>query len=224
MVNLLATAYPDWSRERAETLAASFQLPSLPERPVAFTDTLPAAWDQENAPDLAAATVGAERNCRYLQWRYADHPTFAYRFLAVPEGRRTGLAVWRLETIRAATPAGREDLDRIARLVEFLPSSADNARQLAHGFLQQAAAAGAFAADSYCYHGQTRTWLEQAGFAAVGEHGDQRAVPSRFQPLDGKGGAILSAIFVPDGTPAVTAAPDCPWYWTRSDSDQDRPN
>ena len=39
-----------------------------------------------------------------------------------------------------------------------------------------------------------------------------------------KGGGILSAVFVPEGSPAVTASADCLWYWTRSDSDQDRPN
>src|SRR5205807_1646825 len=136
MVQLLTTAYPDWTRERALALPESLESKRLPEAHVALSDAIPPARDQERAAPSA--------------------------------------------------PAG-----------------------------------GAFAADYYCYHGQTRTWLEEAGFAAIGEGGDRRAVPSRFQPLDGKGGGILSAVFVPEGSPAVTASADCLWYWTRSDSDQD---
>ena len=41
---------------------------------------------------------------------------------------------------------------------------------------------------------------------------------------DGKGGGILSAMFMQTEVPACADAGDCPWYWTKSDSDQDRPN
>ena len=49
-------------------------------------------------------------------------------------------------------------------------------------------------------------------------------LPSRFQPLDGKGGGIMSAIFLRDAKSPTQDDCECPWYWTKSDSDQDRPN
>ena len=83
---------------------------------------------------------------------------------------------------------------------------------------------GALGADFYGYHGQTRCWLQQLGFRESAHHPDGRSIPSRFQPLDGKGGGILSAMFLQSELPACADAADCPWYWTKSDSDQDRPN
>src|SRR5947209_8872978 len=65
MVQLLTTAYPDWTRERALALAESLELKRLPESHVAFSDAIPPAWDQESAATFAAATVGAERSLQY---------------------------------------------------------------------------------------------------------------------------------------------------------------
>jgi hypothetical protein len=159
-----------------------------------------------------------------LGWRYQSHPEFLYRILTVREGKRTGLAVWRLETIHHATPHGREPVDHIGRLVEFLPASQANARALLACFWQAVHEADAIGADYYGYHGGIRAWLHTAGFHALSSCADGLAMPARFQPLDSQGGSIVSAVFVPQDMPACTAAPECSWYWTKSDADQDRPN
>ena len=100
--------------------------------------------------------MGAARDAAYLTWRYRKHPVFEYRFVTVAEGGRTGLAVWRLEPIRRQTPEGRVDVDRIGRLVEFLPVSAENAEALFAAFIRELGEAGAMGADYYGYHSQTR--------------------------------------------------------------------
>jgi len=150
-------------------------------------------------------------------------PRFAYRMVTVPEGERTGLLVWRLETIRRSVPEGREDVDRIARIVELLPASEENARRLLAAALGEMEAAGALGADFYGYHAGANRALEEAGFLDCGSIEDGERLPSRFQPLDGKGGGILSAMFLKEPAPGF-APPDSAWYWTKSDSDQDRPN
>jgi N-acetylglutamate synthase-like GNAT family acetyltransferase len=224
MLNLLSAAHPDWSVERARALAQPFVLPGVPDRSIECCEALPEDWDRTDWPRIAAATIGAARDRDYLSWRYLAHPVFENRILAVPEGGRTGLAVWRLETIRRETPEGRVDVDKIGRLVDFLPASRENARALATVFLQKVCTAGAFAADFHGYHGETRAWLEAAGFRPVSSHPDGESIPARFQPLDGKGGRILSAMFLDEKLPPCGDAADCSWYWTKSDSDQDRPN
>lgn len=224
MVNLLTVAHPDWPADRARALAKPFELGALPEGATACSDKVPAGWDRADWPRIAASTIGAARDRDYLDWRYARHPVFNYRVIAVPEGDRTGLAVWRLETIRRQTPEGRVDIDKFGRLIEFLPASRANARKLGAAFLEHLCGAGAFGADFYGYHGETRTWLEEVGFRPTADHPDGDAIPSRFQPLDGKGGGILSAMFLAEPLPGCNDAIDCPWYWTKSDSDQDRPN
>jgi hypothetical protein len=225
MANLLEIAHPDWTKERAAAMAEAFRLvtPQQPAPAVEFG--IPAGWDEKDWPEIAATTVGAARDSEYLTWRYMQHPTFTYRIVTVRDGSRTGLLVWRLETIRRATPEGRVDVDRIGRLVEFLPASPGNAEALFSAFIHELRAADAIGADFYGYHSATRELLTSMGFHEAAAHPDGEAIPSRFQPLDGKGGGIMSALFVQDATsPAGAAEGACPWYWTKSDSDQDRPN
>jgi Acetyltransferase (GNAT) domain len=224
LVNLLRMTYPDWPSDRAEKLARDFRIMGIPSVSVRSTSALPANWDKNGWPKFGTKLVGAARDLDYLTWRYCNHPCFRYRAMTVEEGDRPGLLIWRLETIRRATPEGLENVDRIGRLVEFLPSSRNNAKALLSRFWQELAEAGAFAADYYGYYGESRVWLQESGFREVGEHPDGPAIPSRFQPLEPKGGNILSAVFVGDQVPACSMDLACNWYWTKSDSDQDRPN
>jgi hypothetical protein len=226
LVRLLSIAHPDWEAAAARTLAERFVLPARPvssSSSAASSDTLPADWDRADWPVIAAETIGAARDLAYLRWRYVEHPRFTYRIVTVPEGGRTGLLIWRLETIRQATPEGRVDIDHLARIVEVLPVSEANGAQLVHAALAQIEAAGALGADFYGYHSAANCCLERAGFVDTATVAEGAQIPSRFQPLDGKGGGILSAMFLKAAAPAFTPA-DCPWYWTKSDSDQDRPN
>ncbi len=224
MANLLQAAYPDWTAPRAREMADAFVLRQASAVECESSPLIPRSWDANEWPAIAGRTIGAVRDAAYLNWRYRKHPIFEYRFIAVRDGSLTGLAVWRLETIRRQTPEGRLDLDKIGRLVEFLPASTSNGEALMSAFARELRDAGAFGADFYGYHGQTRCMLRQFGFRETSHHPDGRAIPSRFQPLDGKGGGILSAMFMQSEVPACADAGDCPWYWTKSDSDQDRPN
>jgi len=220
---LIHLAHPEWSAAKADDLALHFELPSLRE-PFHAGCRIPDNWDSHNWLDLAQRTVGAARNLRYLNWRYLKHPTFRYRVVTVPDGPRTGLAIWRLEPITTETEGRRVEIEKIGRLVEFLPASESNAIALAGAVLSQAAEQQAIGVDFYGYHGLCRAWLEQAGFLAVDSHPEGMAIPSRFQPLDGHDGSILAAMFVMGDLPPCTGGANCSWYWTKSDSDQDRPN
>jgi hypothetical protein len=224
VTHLLRLAYPDWSATRAHALAKALRYQQDHEEAGSHGTTIPANWDTQDWPRWAACTVGAVRDTAYLRWRYQSHPDFTYRILTVREGQRTGLAVWRLETIYRATPRGREPVDRIGRLVEFLPASRTNAEALLECLWQALREADVIGADYYGYHGGISSWLHGAGFHAVQHCADGLAMPARFQPLDGKGGRIVSAVFAPDDVPECAAELQCPWYWTKSDADQDRPN
>jgi hypothetical protein len=224
MVSLLQLACPAWQADRAEALACHFRLVALPKVSVKCTETLSPSWDDDDWPQIASHTVGAARNLDYLTWRYIEHTCFNYRLITVPEGDRTGLAVWRLETIRGAASQGLEEVDRLGRLVEFLPVSRNNAKDLLALFWQALHTADALGADYYGYHGRIGGWLRDLGFHDVESHPDGLAIPARFQPLENKGGRILSAIFVSADVPPCAVDPHCVWYWTKSDADQDRPN
>jgi Acetyltransferase (GNAT) domain len=224
MVELLRLAYPDWQADRANTLARFFEWRGVFETALPCEKRVPPGWDRLDWPQIASRTIGAVRDLDYLTWRYLEHPCFKYQFIALPEEERTGLAVWRLETIHMATPRGLEEVDRIGRLVEFLPVSEHNAKNLLSLFVQELHNANAFAADYYGYHGETRAWLRKFGFHGVDGHPDGQTIPTRFQPLDQHGGRLISAVLVGNETPVCSMAADSLWYWTKSDGDQDRPN
>ena len=222
--NLFRLAHPHWDSGHAEELARFFTLNHIPPISVPFVRTLPPSWDTCDWPKIASQTAGAARDLNYLTWRYLKHPCFEYQIVAVAEGERTGLLVWRLETIRRATPHGREEVDRIGRLVEFLPVSRNNAENLLSVFLNELKNANALGADFYGFHGESGGWLEELGFRRVEQRPDGESIPARFQPLDPRPSHILSAVFFPEQLPVCSGDPQCVWYWTKSDADQDRPN
>ena len=221
---MLQLTYPDWTRERAEALAQAFVVPECSQQIVDHGITLPASWDHIDWPAIAAETVGAVRDSDYLNWRYVQHPSFKYGIVTVPEGNRTGLGVWRLEAIQKETPEGRVVVDHVGRLVEFLPVSENNGRDLIAALVGEMRTADVLGMDFYGYHGPSRLILENNGVRDIGGHIDGTLIPSRFQPLDIHGGGILNAMFVQEGLPSCTSETNSPWYWTKSDSDQDRPN
>lgn len=223
MAQLVRVAHPEFAEARALELGTAFELRQMSEPAGDSSDQLPRDWDAVDWPLLAARTVGATRDAVYLKWRYLDHPCFRYRIIAIRDNDRSGLLIWRLETARQATADGRTDIDRIGRVVEFLPVHAANARKLLAAFLHQLKAADALGADFYGYHGGIRQMLSEACFREAEHHPDGGMIPARLQPVEA-GGGMLNAMFADPDLPPCTLQPDCPWYWTKSDSDQDRPN
>jgi hypothetical protein len=132
--------------------------------------------------------------------------------------------VWRLETIHHATPQGLEAVDRIGRLVEFLPVSHHNAIDLFSSFVDELCHADVLGADYYGYHSRLGLWLEQLDFRRVAGHADGHVIPAWFQPLEAKGGQITSAVCIPSDVPSCVVDPQYNWYWTKSDADQNRLN
>jgi hypothetical protein len=224
LVRLLCLLYPSWSTSRARTLAQALRLPDESGEIAPANSAVPAQWDDRDWPYWTARTVGAARNYDYLHWRYGNHPCFTYQIIAIPDGDRNGLLIWRLEIMRRSMPHGLEDIDRIGRLVEFLPASRHNAHVLLTQFCRMLRKADALGADYYGYHGEVGHWLHELGFRMLRDNEDGLAIPARFQPLDSKGSSILSAVFVPEDVPVCSTDLNCLWYWTKSDADQDRPN
>jgi len=224
MAGLLRIAHPDWTNGEVDCLTERHLVTATFNDSGVAGRSIPEDWDQADWSEIAPTVIGAARDRDYLEWRYLRHPQFQYRFITMREGSRTGLAVWRLETIHQALPDGtRQPVDRFARVVEFLPVSNENASALLGCLFSAIRQEDAVGADYYGYHGRTRALLNKSGFQEA-EESAAGQIPSRFQPLDGKGGNILSAGFLPAGVPPCTLDADCPWYWTKSDSDQDRPN
>ena len=226
MARLLHVAHPEWQGDEAESLTSFFARP-IADATKSFDvrSELPDDWDECDWKSMAETSVGVARDSDFINWRYRTHPVFQYRFQSVRDGVRSGLAVWRLETIRRQTENGIEDFDKIGRLVEFLPSSEQNARQLFTAFINELHQAGALGCDYYGFHGRTRRWLQEIGFPLVVDHPQSACIPTLFQPLDGKkSGGILSAMFLKADVPRQWVSDECCWYWTKADSDQDRPN
>lgn len=215
---LVAAAHPAVEAATLRDLSRAFQAVPGPAPTLNGLDL--ARWEAEDWPRLAARRVGAARDRRFLTWRYLQHPLFTYRILGVEEGGAQGLLVWRREVIRQRGPNGDRDLEVWGRIVELLPTSAANARALLSALTEDLRAEGALGADWYGTHAETAAWAAAAGLLPVDTHPAGRLIPARCQPLDGKAVQLMSALTCTAGSPLTS--PD--WYWTRADSDQDRPN
>lgn len=218
---LLHIAYKDWDEARVNGIVAHF-LTGVPSSPDAVVG-LPVDWDAHGWSAIAPTVVGATRDHEYLKWRYVDHPRFAYRVVSVREREVVALAVWRAETIMA--PGQAEPLCRMGRVVEFLVPDLALGPRLCSALLRDMVTEGMAAADYYGYHHGTGVLLDELGFRVTSSAADGGGIPSRFQPLDGGGGRLISALRAP-GLPVPSFPPtaDCRWLWTKGDSDQDRPN
>jgi hypothetical protein len=181
--------------------------------------TDPDAWDRHGWMPWAMKTIGCARNHAYLGWRYLQHPTYRYDTAVIADKTRLGLVVWRVETpFMLGADGVRMAFAPVVRIVEFLPASEANARQLMGHCLRAARAAGALTADFYGYCEEVMGILQKLGFLVA--TGDSAvALPNLTQPID-IGSGIRSAVKIA----GRGEEPDGDWYWTRSDSDQDRPN
>lgn len=219
MASLIALAQPEWDAARVRDLAASFETAIDTDEACALVRELPRDWDEKSWPKFEQGMIGASRSASYLDWRYLRHPAFSYRILTAAGEESDGLLIWRLEEIRHKDHV----VDRIGRIVEFMPTSQENARLLLAALARDLQSCYALGADYYSYHGPTGVWIRACGMRSCQSHPDGESLPARFQPLDGRGGGIMAAMFRSSTLPALKSGDDCAWYWTKSDSDQDRP-
>lgn len=179
------------------------------ERVERFTTEIDTVWDRLT-PALGA---GTRRSAEYLNWRYAAHPSFSYRcFESRRDGRCTGAGVYRIETVR-----GRQV--RFGRVVELFAGEGD-AAALLDAIRADADSQDVAALDFFCTSPHVSRALSAVGFV----HGEGTAaahLPMLLQPLDYRRSAIH---FMALAGAALDPPGSTPWYITRSDADQDRPN
>ena len=178
-------------------------------------------WDNNGWEIWRYKTVGCSRNYQYLKWRYLEHPIYRYESRILPDGANIGLIIWRVEMTSKANLIGQlEEFLPIARIVEFLPTSDINAIELMSEFIKYSDSLGVVAGDFYCYNQEICQILNNIGFLTSNIH-TGIVLPNYTQPV-ANGGVIRSAINIAQSHKIDANASS--WYWTRSDSDQDRPN
>ncbi len=175
----------------------------------AFGGDATTLWDS----GAGVRVAGTRRSAEFLNWRYANHPTFTHRlFERRRGGRLTGLAVVRIEQVRDMPV-------RVARILELLTDDGRLASLLG-AVVEDAAAEGAAIADFFCGTRRFDSALREAGFFDGSEPSVTR-IPMLFQPLDrGRAGILFMAHL--QKAREVSAASE--WYVTKSDGDQDRPS
>ena len=174
-----------------------------------------ADWDMHGWPEWRDKTIGCSRASDFLTWRYTNHPSYRYEMRVIPDGDQFGLIVWRIEM--AQTESGTYPFTRI---VEFLPASLENAKSLLCVCLHASRQASAIGADFYCYSRPICEMLGEIGFYFPQESAEV-TLPNYTQPV-AKSRDIRSSIKIAGQQADLSQSPD--WYWTRADSDQDRPN
>lgn len=178
-------------------------------------------WDRKGWGVWSEKTIGCARDYSYLTWRYLQHPIYKYETRVIAEDEKLGLIVWRIETTLKANSKGKlVAYVPFGRIVEFLPTSEANARELMSRCLIEVSAVGALAADFYCYNIELIGILQRIGFS-ISDNASYVHLPNHTQPI-ARGSNIRSTIKT-FAREEITAQ-DAEWYWTRSDSDQDRPS
>jgi len=217
---LMAQSYPDWSQSRIDQLTRRLTvLPPVSARPDVVRN-IPRDWDDTTWKILSGRMVGAARTAEYLQWRYAEHPVYDYRFVTIENDDGPGLAVWRREEIEQKAA---NNLGAVGRIMEILAPTSRCAQSLIGCLCADLWASDVFAADYMGYSGEAGEALLGSGFKLVETETDGAMIPCRFQPIDTKMTTLHSAISLLGDGPDSKYDANCPWIWTKGDGDMDRP-
>lgn len=178
-----------------------------------FDDEYDAVWAQMRA----LVQLATERDARYMNWRYNDHPRFRYHTLRVRGADGTAYFVWRQEEV-AATGAQVARLcdaigtpDAVAAAVPALIAAWRDIPRLAFG-------------DFFCSHDGVLAALLAGGFVHALPH-PGLDLARLFSPLAGE--VRKTVYFSISFGPGVTLTPRPEpgrFYLTKSDANQDRPN
>lgn len=177
-------------------------------------------WNTFYYTHIAPKTIGVSRNYEFLNWRYLNHPTFDYLVYTVQDqlGNYEGLLVARVEKIVNNTA-------KILRIVEFISKNQDASITLANKIVEIGTEKDVLFADFYCTTDMFNFGLESVGFKKeFTSEDDQLVLPSRFQPVD-LSVVNLNAVMSFYGKKVRRLNLfDNNIYFTKGDSDQDRPN
>lgn len=219
---LLSALYPTHSTYSLKEMVNFFHFPI--EQVNAFSKNDLQAdlsdWDQYGWKHFSTQSICASRHSDYLQWRYLRHPIFTYHLSIFPSDDQLGLLVYRVEPFSFQDQDGSQRNEVLLRVVELLPVSQTNLQQMLFFLYQQLITHNAIGFDLWGFYGPCDLWLKSLGFHTTDEHPFGMLFPSRFQPLEPNATTIMSAF---KGI-ALIPKPNSDWYWTKSDSDQDRPN
>ncbi|MCX7836045.1 MAG: GNAT family N-acetyltransferase [bacterium] len=220
---LLAALYPDIPFTMVESMLKFFTIPSdgskgdvSLEAPIGLSD-----WDAKGWRFFAPNLIGAARHSAYLKWRYLDHPHFQYHCYFLPFEGRMGLLVYRIEHFHYRPSEQAEPIsERLLRVVEFLAVSKEQSIQFLQLLQQKLLEHDALGFDMWGFYGKTEQWLNEIGISCTEDFSSYVPFPSRFQPIEPTLTTIMSAFKGVEQIPSRGSD----WYWTKSDSDQDRPN
>jgi len=177
-------------------------------------------WNQFYLTDIAPKTISVSRNYDFLNWRYINHPSFKYLVYTVQDkvGNYEGLLVARVESIVNNTA-------KILRIVEFISKNQDASIALANKIVEIGTEESVIFADFYCTTDMFNFGLESVGFKKEFTSSDDKIVlPSRFQPVD-LSVVDLNALISFHGKKIKNLnLLNNNIYFTKGDSDQDRPN
>lgn len=164
----------------------------------------PESGSEPQTSTVSVPAVAACRDAAFLQWRYAEHPSFTYELLR----DSSGFAAYRIEEVR-------DSRLKVMRVVDFLGGPGLAAQLAATG-----QAAGVAFADFSCTSAPFGVALEEAGFQR--EDRLPAELPGRFQPLDFSDRPIVSCFWAAPRLGVDLATERL--YVTRADSDLDRPS
>jgi GNAT superfamily N-acetyltransferase len=201
--------------QAARTLAEEGRLPAVaenlahgaepPSSDYVLATRLPSDAPESFSPPNSAYL--AARSRAFFRWRYETHPAFTYEFVLSPD--LASVVVFHEEREQNSGAL-------IIRIVDLLAHE-EHQDALLGAVVHAAAERGAAIVDFFCSLGCYDASLKRAGFFDEGEHGDGR-IAALFQPLDFRDASIRVIASNPPGQ--ISA----PWYITKADSDQDRPN
>tara|TARA_Y100000588_G_scaffold89019_1_gene95396 strand:- start:21873 stop:23024 length:1152 start_codon:yes stop_codon:yes gene_type:complete len=178
-------------------------------------------WDEFWFNKIAPITIGPARDSSYLNWRYAEHPSFKYEFAVAREKSSNnvlGLAVYRIEQVM-----NREE--KILRVLEFM-SSPESEEILTENITRYGLDNGIAFADYFCTSKRFAKPLTRIGFKINSSAHNDPPFPIKFQPLDSDTSKLLGAFWISTDLREHTGKLNHRdnFYITKSDSDQDRPN
>jgi len=187
---------------------------------IVSTDLNEDKWNTFYNEHIAPKTISVSRNYEFLNWRYLSHPTYNYLVYTVQDkaGNYEGLFVARVESIVNNTA-------KILRIVEFISKNQDASIALANKIVEIGTEQDVLFADFYCTTDMFNFGLESVGFKKeFTSEDDQLVLPSRFHPIDLSVVDLNAVISFYGKKVRSLNLLNNNIYFTKGDSDQDRPN